>query len=50
MDSVSIMMDMLIVFYVHYKYQNCGIGKLLLNHIFKIAKENNTDKIKADVT
>ena len=37
-------------FYVHYKYQNCGIGKLLLNHIFKIAKENNIDKIKADVS
>ena len=37
-------------FYVHYKYQNCGIGKLLLNHISKIAKEKNIDKIKADVS
>ena len=37
-------------FYVHYKYQNCGIGKLFLNHIFKIAKENNIDKIKVDVS
>ncbi|RXI34264.1 GNAT family N-acetyltransferase [Arcobacter defluvii] len=37
-------------FYVHYKYQNSGIGKLLLNHIFKIVKEENIAKIKVDVS
>ena len=35
-------------FYVHYKYQNFGIGKLLLNYIFKIAKNENIDKIILD--
>ncbi|MCG3682614.1 GNAT family N-acetyltransferase [Aliarcobacter butzleri] len=37
-------------FYVHFKYQNCGIGKLLLNHILKLAKNKNIDKIEADVS
>lgn len=37
-------------FYVHYKYQNSSIGKLLLNHIFKIVKEENIVKIKVDVS
>lgn len=35
-------------FYVHYKYQNFGIGKLLLNYILKIAKNENVDKIRLD--
>ena len=37
-------------FYVHFKYQNCGIGKLLLNHILRIAENEKVDKIKADVS
>lgn len=37
-------------FYVHFKYQNFGIGKQLLNHIFKIAKNDNIDKIKVDAS
>jgi ribosomal protein S18 acetylase RimI-like enzyme len=35
-------------FYVHYKYQNFGIGKSLLNHILKTAKNENMDKIRLD--
>ena len=37
-------------FYVHFKYQNCGIGKLLLNHILELAKNENIDKIKVDAS
>ncbi|WP_198306345.1 GNAT family N-acetyltransferase [Arcobacter vandammei] len=37
-------------FYVHFKYQNCGIGKLLLNHILKLAKNENIDKIEVDTS
>ena len=37
-------------FYVHYKYQNFGIGKLLLNHILELAKNENINKIKVDVS
>jgi len=37
-------------FYVHFKYQNFGIGKLLLNHILKIAKNENINKIRVDVS
>ena len=37
-------------FYVHFKYQNCGIGKLLLNHILNLAKNENIDKIKVDAS
>jgi ribosomal protein S18 acetylase RimI-like enzyme len=37
-------------FYVHYKYQNFGIGKLLLNHILNLAKNENIDKIKVDAS
>ena len=37
-------------FYVHFKYQNCGIGKLLLTHILKLAKNENIDKIKVDAS
>ena len=37
-------------FYVHFKYQNCGIGKLLLNHILRIVENEKVDKIKADVS
>lgn len=37
-------------FYIHFKYQNCGIGKLLLNHILNLAKNENIDKIKVDAS
>ena len=37
-------------FYVHFKYQNCGIGKLLFTHILKLAKNENIDKIKVDAS
>ncbi len=37
-------------FYVHYKYQNFGIGKLLLNHIINLAKNENINKIKVDAS
>lgn len=37
-------------FYVHYEYQNCGIGKLLLTHILELAKNNKIDKIKVDAS
>ncbi len=37
-------------FYVHYKYQNIGIGKLLLNYILEMAKNENTDKVKINAS
>jgi ribosomal protein S18 acetylase RimI-like enzyme len=35
-------------FYIHFKYQGCGVGKLLLTHIFQLVKNNKIDKIKVD--
>ena len=37
-------------FYVHFKYQNCGVGKLLLTDVLELAKNENIDKIKVDVS
>ena len=37
-------------FYVHFKYQGCGVGKLLLTHIFELVKNNKIDKIKVDAS
>ena len=37
-------------FYAHFKYQNYGIGKLLLTHILELAKNENIDKIKVDAS
>lgn len=32
--------------YVHYQYQNCGIAKMLVNQVEKIAKERNIFEIE----
>lgn len=37
-------------FYVHFKHQNCGVGKLLLNHILNLIENENIEKIKVDVS
>jgi len=37
-------------FYVHFNYQNCGIGKLLLTHILEFAKNEKRDKLKVDAS
>lgn len=37
-------------FYVHFNYQNCGIGKLLLTHILELAKNEKRDKLKVDAS
>ena len=37
-------------FYIHFKYQGCGVGKLLLTHILELAKNENIDKIKVDAS
>jgi ribosomal protein S18 acetylase RimI-like enzyme len=37
-------------FYVHFNYQNHGIGKLLLTYILDIAKNEKRDKLKVDAS
>jgi ribosomal protein S18 acetylase RimI-like enzyme len=37
-------------FYIHFKYQGCEIGKLLLTHVLEIAKNDKIDKIKVDAS
>jgi N-acetylglutamate synthase-like GNAT family acetyltransferase len=37
-------------FYIHFKYQGCGVGKLLLTYIFELAKNNKIGKIKVDAS
>ncbi|RXJ66346.1 histone acetyltransferase [Halarcobacter ebronensis] len=40
--------DYIDCFYVHHEYQGCGVGKMLLNHIFKIAKEKKQTLLRVD--
>ncbi|RXJ82518.1 GNAT family N-acetyltransferase [Arcobacter sp. F2176] len=42
--------DYIDCFYVHYKYQGCGVGKMLLNHIFKVAEEKKQTLLKVDAS
>ncbi|MGB5917517.1 GNAT family N-acetyltransferase [Arcobacter sp.] len=42
--------DYIDCFYVHHEYQGCGVGKMLINHIFKIAKENEQTLLKVDAS
>lgn len=42
--------DYIDCFYVHYKYQGKGVGKELLNHIFKIAKQNGIKTLRVDAS
>lgn len=42
--------DYIDCFYVHHEYQGCGIGKMLLNHIFKIAKEKEQTLLRVDAS
>ncbi len=42
--------DYIDCFYVHPEYQGCGVGKMLINHIFKIAKENEQTLLKVDAS
>ncbi|AXX92254.1 hypothetical protein CPU12_01490 [Malaciobacter molluscorum LMG 25693] len=42
--------DYIDCFYVHYEYQGFGVGKMLLNHIFKIAKEKEQTLLRVDAS
>ncbi|RXJ88025.1 GNAT family N-acetyltransferase [Arcobacter sp. CECT 8985] len=42
--------DYIDCFYVHHEYQGCGVGKMLLNNIFKIAKENEQTLLRVDAS
>ena len=37
-------------FYVHHEFQSCGVGSALMNEIEKIAKQNMTSRIYAEVS
>ncbi|WP_419769909.1 MAG: GNAT family N-acetyltransferase [Candidatus Marinarcus sp.] len=42
--------DYIDCFYVHHEYQGCGVGEMLINHIFKIAKEQKQTLLKVDAS
>ncbi|WP_375723670.1 GNAT family N-acetyltransferase [Arcobacter sp. KX21116] len=42
--------DYIDCFYVHHEYQGCGVGEMLINHIFKISKENEQTLLKVDAS
>ncbi|RXJ54141.1 GNAT family N-acetyltransferase [Candidatus Marinarcus aquaticus] len=37
-------------FYVHHEYQGCGVGKMLINNIFKEAKQNEQTLLRVDAS
>jgi putative acetyltransferase len=42
--------DYIDCFYVHFEYQGKGVGKMLLNHVLKLAKKNKIKKLKVDAS
>ena len=42
--------DYIDCFYVHHEYQGCGVGKMLINHIFKIVKEQKQTLLRVDAS
>ncbi|NVJ52710.1 MAG: GNAT family N-acetyltransferase [Campylobacteraceae bacterium] len=42
--------DYIDCFYVHHEYQGCDVGKMLLNNIFKIAKQNEQTLLRVDAS
>jgi len=42
--------DYIDCFYVHHEYQGCGVGKMLINNIFKIAKEKEQTSLRVNAS
>ncbi|RXJ96297.1 hypothetical protein CRV00_01365 [Malaciobacter molluscorum] len=42
--------DYIDCFYVHHEYQGFGVGKMLLNHIFKITKEKKQTSLRVNAS
>ncbi len=42
--------DYIDCFYVHNEYQGKGVGKMLMNHIFKLAKQKEQSLLRVDVS